>query len=96
MTRMTRARAQLDEPVNNNSTTTQPTQPHVYQCFNITQEATPDPFITQANGRFYLTFTGNSHIPLWEASSLIDFWDNPTRETIWYNLIFLLTFLRQY
>lgn len=52
-------------------------------CLDITSEHTPDPWICQANGKFYLTFTGNDRVPLWEADSLMDFYDRPLRGPIY-------------
>ncbi|KAK5128035.1 hypothetical protein LTR85_005152 [Meristemomyces frigidus] len=52
-------------------------------CLDITSEHTPDPFVTHANGKFYLTFTGNTRIPMWEASSLMDFYDRPNRGPVY-------------
>lgn len=44
-------------------------------CLNITSQATPDPFVTYANGKFYFMFTAGNRVPLWEADSLTDFWE---------------------
>ena len=44
-------------------------------CLDITSEHTPDPWITQHNGTFYFTFTGNNRVPMWQASSLMNFYD---------------------
>lgn len=44
-------------------------------CLDITSQATPDPFITYARGRFYFTFTGGDRVPLWEADSITDFFE---------------------
>lgn len=52
-------------------------------CLDITSEHTPDPWITHANGKFYFTFTGNNRIPLWDASSLMDFYDRPNRGPVY-------------
>ncbi|KAF7186073.1 Extracellular exo-alpha-(1-_5)-L-arabinofuranosidase [Pseudocercospora fuligena] len=53
-------------------------------CLNITSQNTPDPFFAFANGKFYMTFTGNDRVPLWEADRLIDFWeDRPRIGPIW-------------
>jgi len=43
-------------------------------CLSMTSQATPDPFITYSRGKFYLLFTGNDRIPMWEASNLLDFY----------------------
>ncbi|KAK4980207.1 hypothetical protein LTR42_000514 [Elasticomyces elasticus] len=63
---------------------------------DITKEHTPDPWITHTNDKFFLTFTGNTRIPMWEASSLIGLYDRferwpvymapllgPTSERLW-------------
>ncbi|KAK3629399.1 hypothetical protein LTR56_018063 [Elasticomyces elasticus] len=63
---------------------------------DITKESTPDPWLTHANDKFFLTFTGNTRIPMWEASSLMGFYDrferwpvymapllSPTSERLW-------------
>lgn len=42
-------------------------------CLDVTKTSTPDPWIYQANGKFYLTFTGGNRIPMWEAASVKDF-----------------------
>lgn len=52
-------------------------------CLDITSEHTPDPWITHANGKFYLTFTGNTRIPMWEAASLMDFYHKPNRGPVY-------------
>ncbi len=77
-------------------------------CLDITRTHAPDPWsvadllhvllcrITHANDRFYLTFTGNDRIPMWEASSLTGLYDRferwpvymapilgPTSERLW-------------
>lgn len=52
-------------------------------CLDITSEHTPDPWVCHANGKFYLTFTGNTRIPMWEAKSLMDFYDRPSRGPVW-------------
>jgi hypothetical protein len=44
-------------------------------CLDITSQSTPDPFITYARGKFYFTFTAGDRIPLWEADSITDFYD---------------------
>ncbi|KAF2718118.1 glycoside hydrolase family 43 protein [Polychaeton citri CBS 116435] len=48
-------------------------------CLDITGEATPDPFFVQAHGKFYLTFTGNNRVPMWDAPSLMHFYDRANR-----------------
>ena len=48
-------------------------------CLDITSEHTPDPHVTHANGKFYLIFTGNTRIPLWDAAALTDFYSRPNR-----------------
>ena len=52
-------------------------------CLDITLINTPDPYVVQANGKFYLTFTGNNRIPMWEASSLTDFIDRAKHGPVW-------------
>ena len=52
-------------------------------CLDLTDTNTPDPWITQAHGKFYMTFTGNNRIPLWETASLADFLTRPLRGPIW-------------
>jgi GH43 family beta-xylosidase len=52
-------------------------------CLEITRENTPDPWVTHAKGKFYFTFTGNDRIPMWEASSIINFYDNIQRWPVW-------------
>jgi len=52
-------------------------------CLDITSEHTPDPWITSAHGKFYLTFTGNDRIPMWDATSLMDFYDRPAKGPVW-------------
>ncbi|KAK4540196.1 hypothetical protein LTR36_009694 [Oleoguttula mirabilis] len=54
-------------------------------CLDITSEHTPDPYITHdaTRGRFYLTFTANTRIPMWEAASLLDFHDRPERGPVY-------------
>lgn len=42
-------------------------------CLGITSQATPDPFITYARGKFYFMFTAGNRVPLWEADSITDF-----------------------
>lgn len=44
-------------------------------CLGITSQATPDPFITYARGKFYFMFTAGNRVPLWEADSITDFWE---------------------
>ena len=44
-------------------------------CLGVTSQPTPDPFITYARGKFYFTFTGGDRVPLWEADSITDFWE---------------------
>ena len=44
-------------------------------CLDLTSQATPDPFITYARGKFYFTFTGGNRVSLWEADSLTDFFE---------------------
>ena len=48
--------------------------PYNNVCLGITSEHTPDPYFTYAHGKFYLTFTGNDRVPMWEAGNLMDFW----------------------
>ena len=50
---------------------------------DITGVNTPDPWVCQADGKFYLTFTGNTRIPLWEADNLTDFFERAKRGPIW-------------
>lgn len=66
-------------------------------CLDITPTSTPDPWICQANGKFYLTFTGSNRIPMWEAASIKDFlgekakhgpvwrtsWAGPQSDLLW-------------
>lgn len=47
--------------------------PYNNACLHVTDQATPDPFFVYAHGKFYLTFTGNNRIPMWEAGNLLDF-----------------------
>jgi predicted GH43/DUF377 family glycosyl hydrolase len=57
-------------------------------CLDITSQATPDPFITYANGKYYFTFTAGDRIPLWEADSLTDFFEEGKfkKGPVWYVL----------
>jgi GH43 family beta-xylosidase len=48
-------------------------------CLDITSEHTPDPWIATANGKFYLTFTGNNRVPMWDGETLMDLHDKPNR-----------------
>ncbi|KAK5110186.1 hypothetical protein LTR62_006182 [Meristemomyces frigidus] len=61
-----------------------PSYNHTY--LDITTEATPDPWITYYNNKFYLTFTANDRIPMWETSSLSNFNDPKTfqRWPVWH------------
>ncbi|KAF2165050.1 glycoside hydrolase family 43 protein [Zasmidium cellare ATCC 36951] len=52
-------------------------------CLNITSTPTPDPHFTHVHGKFYLTFTANDRIPLWEAPNLLDFWEKPKIGPVW-------------
>lgn len=52
-------------------------------CLDITREHTPDPWIIFAHGKFYITFTGNDRIPMWDAFSLMNFYDRPNKGAIW-------------
>lgn len=57
-------------------------------CLDITSQATPDPFVTYANGKFYFTFTAGNRVPLWEADSLTDFFEEGKfkKGPVWYVL----------
>jgi hypothetical protein len=57
-------------------------------CLDITSQATPDPFVTYANGKYYFTFTAGDRIPLWEADSLTDFFEEGKfkKGPVWYVL----------
>ncbi|KAK4561848.1 hypothetical protein LTR86_004528 [Recurvomyces mirabilis] len=57
--------------------------PYNHTCLDITREHAPDPWITQAHGKFFLTFTGNNRIPMWEANSVMDFYDDFERWPVW-------------
>lgn len=48
-------------------------------CMDVTSEHTPDPWICHANGKFYMTFTGNNRIPMWTTNSLTDLYDRPKK-----------------
>ena len=52
-------------------------------CLDVTNVNTPDPWVYEANGKFYLTFTGNDRIPMWEADSLVGFLHKPKRGPVW-------------
>jgi hypothetical protein len=49
--------------------------PYNNSCLDITSQATPDPFITYARGKFYFTFTAGNRVLLWEADSITDFYE---------------------
>lgn len=57
-------------------------------CIDVTTEHTPDPFVCHTNGKFYLTFTGNDRVPMWDVSSVMDFYDKPNKGPIWHAPIF--------
>jgi hypothetical protein len=41
-------------------------------CYDITSKPTPAPHICYANDKFYLTFTADNRIPVWDARCLND------------------------
>lgn len=59
--------------------------PYNQTCLNVTNQSTPDPFFTFCRGKFYLLFTGNNRIPMWEASNLLDFWEEGKfyKQAVW-------------
>lgn len=60
-------------------------------CLGITSQATPDPFVTYARGKFYFTFTAGNRVPLWEADKITDFWEegNFKKGPVWLAVPFL-------
>ncbi|KAF2141404.1 glycoside hydrolase family 43 protein [Aplosporella prunicola CBS 121167] len=49
---------------------------------NVTHTPTPDPFITYAHGKFYLTYTAGDRVEVWCSDSLFNF-GNCSRHVIW-------------
>ena len=56
---------------------------HEETCVDITSEHTPDPWIYKDKDKYYLTFTGNNRVPMWDTATLMDFHDRPRRGPIW-------------
>ncbi|ORY54562.1 glycosyl hydrolase [Pseudomassariella vexata] len=54
-----------------------------YTCHTLTSMETPDPFMTQANGVFYFTFTAGNRIEVWSSRNLKDFQQTAKRSIIW-------------
>lgn len=52
-------------------------------CLSLTTSTTPDPYVTQANGYFYMTFTAGNRVEIWRVQSLVDFRSNPEKHIIW-------------
>ncbi|KAI0473814.1 glycoside hydrolase family 43 protein [Xylariaceae sp. FL0804] len=49
----------------------------------LTSISTPDPFVTRAHGRFYMTFTTGNRIEVWSSQSLADIESASARHVIW-------------
>ncbi|KAI1497082.1 glycosyl hydrolase [Biscogniauxia marginata] len=49
----------------------------------LTSVGTPDPFVTRAGGRFYMTFTTGNRIEIWSSRSLVDIESSATKHVIW-------------
>ncbi|KAF4307740.1 Glycoside hydrolase family 43 [Botryosphaeria dothidea] len=47
-----------------------------------TPHATPDPFVTHANGKFYLTFTAGDRVEVWCSDNVLSF-HNASKHVIW-------------
>ncbi|KAF2766135.1 Arabinanase/levansucrase/invertase [Teratosphaeria nubilosa] len=52
-------------------------------CLDVAASHTPDPWVTHSNGKFYMTFTGNDRIPMWDAECLSDLYGQPHRGPVW-------------
>ncbi|WPH02952.1 Arabinanase/levansucrase/invertase [Acrodontium crateriforme] len=52
-------------------------------CLDITSEHTPDPWVIHHNNKFYMTFTANDRIPMWDVGSIMDLYDRPNRGPVW-------------
>jgi GH43 family beta-xylosidase len=48
----------------------------------ITSEATPDPWVVQANGKYFMTFTAGDRLEIWRANQL-DYFRNPEKCIVW-------------
>ncbi|KAF2663799.1 Arabinanase/levansucrase/invertase [Microthyrium microscopicum] len=49
----------------------------------ITDVSTPDPFVVQAHGRYYLTFTAGDHVEVWCSDNLLTLGSNCEKTTVW-------------
>lgn len=48
----------------------------------VTNQSTPDPWVTYSHGNFYLLFTAGDRVDIWESRSLVDF-NNCTKKAVW-------------
>ncbi|KAI8623973.1 glycoside hydrolase family 43 protein [Xylariaceae sp. FL1651] len=58
-------------------------QQHDTSTLTLTSIGTPDPFVTKARGRYYLTFTAGDRIEIWSSRSLVDIESSANRHVIW-------------
>ena len=49
----------------------------------LSGEATPDPFVKQAFGQYYLIFTSGDHVEIWSSESILGFDESCEKTEIW-------------
>jgi len=52
-------------------------------CLTITNVTTPDPFVTLAHGKYYLTFTAGDRVEIWSSPDLLSFGQTSTKHVVW-------------
>ncbi|KAL1302913.1 hypothetical protein AAFC00_003237 [Neodothiora populina] len=50
---------------------------------NVTNTATPDPYVIHANDNYFLTFTAGDRVEIWCADSLLNFNDRCSKHVVW-------------